>query len=54
MRNTNAQRVDIMIRVSGSQQPSKSHVRHAEIGGCFIRSNAAANLGAVWVYGESR
>jgi hypothetical protein len=33
MRNTNAQREDIMIRVSTSQQPSKSHVSHAEIGG---------------------
>jgi hypothetical protein len=40
--NTNAQREDIMIRVSASQQPPKSHVRHAEIGGRFIRSNAAA------------
>ena len=36
MRNTNAQREDIMIRVSASQQPSKSHVSHAEIGGRFI------------------
>ncbi len=33
MRNTNAQRENIMIRVSASQQPSKSHVSHAEIGG---------------------
>ena len=33
MRNTNAQREDIMICVSASQQPSKSHVSHAEIGG---------------------
>ena len=52
MRNTNAQRVDIMIRVSGSQQPSKSHVRHAEIGGRFIRSNAAGDRCAVWRTGE--
>ena len=40
MRNTNSQRVDIMIRVSASQQPPKSHVSHAEIGGRFIRSNS--------------
>ena len=33
MRNANSQRGDIMIRVSASQQPSKSHVSHAEIGG---------------------
>jgi hypothetical protein len=37
MRNTNAQREDIMIRVNGSQQPSKSHVSHAVIGGRSIR-----------------
>jgi hypothetical protein len=43
MRNTNAQREDIMVRVSASQQPSKSHVSHAEIGDRFMRSNAAAN-----------
>ena len=42
MRNTNAQREDIMIRVSASQQPSKSHVSHAEIEGRVIRSNAVA------------
>ena len=33
MRNANSQRGDSMIRVSCSQQPSKSHVSHAEIGG---------------------
>ena len=37
MRNANAQREDIMIRVRASQQPPKSHVSHAEIGGRFIR-----------------
>ncbi len=42
MRNTNAQREDIMIRVNASQQPSKSHVSYAEIGGRSIRSNASA------------
>ncbi len=42
MRNTNAQREDIMIRVNASQQASKSHVSHAEIGGGSIRSNAGA------------
>ena len=43
MRNANSQRAGSMIRVSASQQPSKSHVSHAEIGGRFIRSNAADN-----------
>jgi len=38
MRNTNAQREDSMSRVNASQQPSKSHVSHAEIGGRSIRS----------------
>jgi len=33
MRNTKTQRENIMIRVSASQQPSKSHVSHAETGG---------------------
>lgn len=33
MRNTKTQRENIMIRVGASQQPSKSHVSHAEIGG---------------------
>ena len=33
MRNTKTQRKDIMIRVGASQQPSKSHVSHAETGG---------------------
>jgi hypothetical protein len=33
MRNANTQREDSMIRVSASQQPSKPHVSHAEIGG---------------------
>jgi hypothetical protein len=42
MRNTNAQREDIMIRVNGSQQPSKSHVSHAVIGGRSNVSNANA------------
>jgi hypothetical protein len=35
MRNTKAQRRNIMIRVSASQQPSKSHVSHAETGGSW-------------------
>ena len=43
MRNTKAQREDIMIRVSVSQQPSKSHVSHAEIGGRFICEKSAGN-----------
>lgn len=47
MRNTNAQREDIMIRVSASQQPFKSHVSHAEIGGRFIRSDVAVISGVV-------
>ena len=38
MRNANSQRGDIMIRVSAAQQPSKSHVSHAEIGGFSKRS----------------
>jgi hypothetical protein len=42
MRNTNAQREDSMIRVIGSQQPSKSHVSHAVIGGRSTRSNPDA------------
>src|SRR6187399_685085 len=42
MRNTNAQRKDIMIRVSALQQLPKSHVSHAEIGGRCSCSDAAA------------
>ena len=42
MRNASSQRGDTMIRVGASQQPSKSHVSHAEIGGGSIRSNAGA------------
>ena len=48
MRNTNAQREDIMIRVSALQQPSKSHVSHAEIGGRIIRSEVATVSWVVW------
>ena len=33
MRNANSQCRDIMIRVGAPQQPPKSHVSHAEIGG---------------------
>jgi hypothetical protein len=33
MRNATAQRVNIMIRVSGLQQALKPHVSHAEIAG---------------------
>ena len=33
MRNANAQRANIMVRVSASQQPPAKHVSHAEIGG---------------------
>ena len=33
MRNTNAQREDIMIRADALQQPSMPHVSHAETGG---------------------
>jgi hypothetical protein len=33
MRNANAQRASIMIRVGALQQPPNPHVRHAEIGG---------------------
>jgi hypothetical protein len=33
MRNANAQRVDIMIRVDALQQLPGPHVSHAEIGG---------------------
>ena len=33
MRNANAQRKDIMIRVDALQQPPASHVSHAGIGG---------------------
>ncbi len=33
MRNANAQRGSIMIRVGALQQPSTPHVSHAEIGG---------------------
>jgi len=35
MRNANSQRLDSMIRVSALQQPLKSHVSHAEIGGLW-------------------
>jgi hypothetical protein len=48
MRNTNAQREDIMIRVRALQQPSKSHVSHAEIGDRNIRSEVAAVSCVVW------
>jgi hypothetical protein len=33
MRNANAQRGDIMVRVSTLQQAPAKHVSHAEIGG---------------------
>jgi len=33
MRNANAQRRNIMIRVGALQQPSGKHVSHAETGG---------------------
>jgi hypothetical protein len=33
MRNANAQRRSIMIRVGALQQPLRPHVSHAEIGG---------------------
>jgi hypothetical protein len=33
MRNANAQRENIMIRVNAPQQPSMPHVSHAETGG---------------------
>ena len=41
MRNTKTQRENIMIRDSGSQQPSKSHVSHAETGGRWPGDAAA-------------
>ena len=34
MRNADAQRKDIMIRVGALQQAPGPHVRHAETGGC--------------------
>ena len=37
MRNANAQRANIMIRVGALQQPLKPHVSHAEIGGLSER-----------------
>ena len=42
MRNTKTQRENIMIRDSASQQPSKSHVSHAETGGRCLGSDTAA------------
>jgi hypothetical protein len=33
MRDANSQRGNTMIRLHGTQQPSGSHVSHAEIGG---------------------
>ena len=41
MRNTKTQRENIMIRDSASQQPSKSHVSHAETGGRGPASHVA-------------
>jgi hypothetical protein len=34
MRNANAQRINIMIPIRALQQLPRSHVSHAEIGGC--------------------
>jgi hypothetical protein len=34
MRNANAQRTLIMVRVGAFQQPPSPHVSHAETGGC--------------------
>jgi hypothetical protein len=44
MRNADAQREDIMIRVDALQQPSGPHVSHAEIGGKVGHSKFAAAL----------
>jgi hypothetical protein len=44
MRNADAQRGKIMIRLRGLQQPFRSHVSHAEIGGCNLSNRHARDL----------
>jgi hypothetical protein len=39
MRNTNAQRANIMVRLGALRQPPGKHVSHAEIGAYFNVQN---------------
>jgi hypothetical protein len=47
MRNANAQRANIMVRVSALQQAPGPHVSHAEIGGGVTNSNSALVLASL-------